>query len=64
LSADPASGTARTAFATTSVELTDRVRNLAATIEETRRQALFQMSGVIDAVNDKAEALSRVNLLI
>ena len=64
LSADPASGTARTAFATTSVELTDRVRNLAATIEETRRQALFQMSGVIDAVNDKAEALSLVNLLI
>jgi len=64
LSADPASGTARTAFATTSVELTDRVRNLAATIEETRRQALFQMSGVIDAVNDKAEALARVNLLI
>jgi len=64
LSADPASGTARTAFATTSVELTDRIRNLAATIEETRRQALFQMSGVIDAINDKAEALSRVNLLI
>lgn len=64
LSADPASGTARTAFATTSVELTDRVRNLAATIEETRRQALFQMSGVIDAINDKAEALARVNLLI
>ena len=64
LSADPASGTARTAFATTSVELTDRVRNLAATIEETRRQALFQMSGVIDAINDKSEALARVNLLI
>ena len=64
LSADPASGTARTAFATTSVELTDRIRNLAATIEETRRQALFQMSGVIDAINDKSEALSRVNLLI
>jgi flagellar hook-associated protein 1 len=64
LSADPASGTARTAFATTSVEMTDRVRNLAATIEETRRQALFQMSGVIDAINDKAEALARVNLLI
>jgi len=64
LSADPASGTARTAFATTSVELTDRVRNLAATIEETRRQALFQMSGVIDAINDKAEALARVNILI
>jgi len=64
LSADPASGTARTAFATTSVEMTDRVRNLAATIEETRRQALFQMSGVIDAINDKAEALARVNVLI
>lgn len=64
LSADPASGTARTAFATTAVELTDRVRNLAATIEETRRQALFQMSGLVDAVNDKAEALARVNLLI
>jgi len=64
LSADPASGTARTAFATTSVEVTDRIRNLAATIEETRRQALFQMSGVIDAINDKSEALARVNLLI
>jgi flagellar hook-associated protein 1 FlgK len=64
LSADPASGTARTAFSTTSVELTDRIRNLAATVEETRRQALFQMSGVIDAINDKAAALSRVNLLI
>lgn len=64
LSADPASGTARTAFATTSVELTDRIRNLASTIEETRRQALFQMSGVVDAINDKAQALARVNLLI
>lgn len=64
LSADPASGTARTAFATTAVELTDRVRNLASTIEETRRQALFQMSGVIDAVNNKAESLARVNVLI
>ncbi|NBQ79772.1 MAG: hypothetical protein EBT99_14275 [Betaproteobacteria bacterium] len=29
LSADPASGTARTAFATNAVELTDRIRNLA-----------------------------------
>jgi len=64
LSADPASGTARTAFSTTSVELTDRIRNLAATIEETRRQSLFQMSGVIDAINDKSEALARVNILI
>lgn len=64
LSADPASGTARTAFATTSVEIADRIRNLAGTIEETRRQALFQLEGVIDAVNEKAEALARVNLLI
>ena len=64
LSADPASGTARTAFATTTIELTDRIRNLAATVDETRRQALFQMSGVIDAVNDKTEALAKVNQLI
>jgi len=64
LSADPGSGTARTAFATTTVELTDRVRNLAATIEETRRQALFQMTGVINAVNDKTQALAKVNQLI
>lgn len=64
LSADPASGTARTAFATTALELTDRVRNLASTVEETRRQALYQLNGVVDAFNDKAKALSRVNLLI
>lgn len=64
LSADPASGTARTAFATTAVELTDRIRNLASTMEETRRQALFQMSGVVNEVNEKSEALARVNLLI
>lgn len=64
LSADPASGTARTAFATTSVEIADRIRNLAATVEETRRQALFQLEGVISSVNEKAEALARVNLLI
>jgi len=64
LSADPASGTARTAFATTSVEIADRIRNLAGTIEETRRQALFQLEGVINAVNEKSEALARVNLLI
>ena len=64
LSADPASGTARTAFATTSVEIADRIRNLAGTIDETRRQALFQLQGVVDAVNEKAEALARVNLLI
>jgi len=64
LSADPASGTARTAFATTALELTDRVRNLASTIEETRRQALFQLTGVLDAFNDKTQALARVNLLI
>jgi flagellar hook-associated protein 1 FlgK len=64
LSADPASGTARTAFATTSGEIADRIRNLAATIEETRRQALFQLEGVVASVNEKAEALARVNLLI
>jgi flagellar hook-associated protein 1 FlgK len=64
LSADPASGTARTAFATTALELTDRVRNLAATLEETRRQALFQMTGVAESFNDKAQALARINLLI
>lgn len=64
LSADPASGTARTAFATTAVELTDRIRNLASTLEETRRQALFQMTGVVEAFNDKTQALSRVNVLI
>ena len=64
LSADPASGTARAAFSTTAKELTDRIRSLAATIEETRRQALVQMTGVIDAVNEKAEALARVNQLI
>jgi len=64
LSADPASGTARAAFSTTSKELTDRLRSLAATIEETRRQALVQMTGVVDAVNEKAEALARVNQLI
>ena len=64
LSADPASGTARTAFATTTIEVTDRIRNLAATVDETRRQALSQLTGVIDAFNDKAEALARVNLLI
>ena len=64
LSADPASGTARTAFATNAVELTDRIRNLAATTEETRRQALFQMSGVVNEVNEKSESLARVNLLI
>lgn len=64
LSADPASGTARTAFATTALELTDRVRNLAATMEETRRQAMYQMTGVVEAFNDKAQALSRVNVLI
>lgn len=64
LSADPASGTARTAFATTAGEIADRIRNLSGTIEETRRQALFQLQGVADAVNEKAEALARVNLLI
>ncbi|NDD11707.1 MAG: flagellar hook-associated protein FlgK [Betaproteobacteria bacterium] len=64
LSADPASGTARTAFATTALELTDRVRNLASTIEETRRQALFQTTGVLESFNDKAQALARVNQLI
>ena len=64
LSADPASGTARAAFSTTSRELTDRIRSLAATIEETKRQALFQMSGVVDAINEKAQALARVNQLI
>jgi len=64
LSADPASGTARTAFATSAVEIADRIRNLAGTVEETRRQALFQLQGVVDAVNEKAEALARVNLLI
>jgi flagellar hook-associated protein 1 FlgK len=64
LSADPASGTARAAFSTTSKELTDRLRSLAATIEETRRQALVQMTGVVDAVNEKSDALARVNQLI
>jgi flagellar hook-associated protein 1 FlgK len=64
LSADPASGTARSAFSTTSKELTDRIRSLAATIEETRRQSLVQMIGVVDAVNEKADALARVNQLI
>lgn len=64
LSADPASGTARTAFATTAVELTDRIRNLGATIDETKRQALVQMNGVVDAINDKSQALARVNQLI
>jgi len=58
LSADPASGTARAAFSTTSKELTDRLRSLAATIEETRRQALVQMTGVVDAVNEKVGGFS------
>jgi len=64
LSADPASATARTAFATSSRETADRIRNLAETIDETRKQAYLEMERVAGVANEKAVALSRVNQLI
>ncbi|NBP39722.1 MAG: hypothetical protein EBS54_00250 [Betaproteobacteria bacterium] len=64
LSADPASATARTAFATSSRETADRIRNLAETIDETRKQAYLEMERVVGVANEKALALSRVNQLI
>ena len=64
LSADPASATARTALATSSRETADRIRNLAETIDETRKQAYLEMERIAGVANEKSAALARVNQLI
>jgi len=64
LAADPASPSARTAFAAASRALADRINTLATTIDETRVRAFSDMDRIATEANQKASALARVNVLV